>query len=608
MSLVKELKRRNVIRMATAYVVAAWLIVQVAETTFEAFGLGPDTLRLVIIVLAIGFLPAVIGAWVFEWTSEGLKLDKDVDSSAPESAKTRRLLDRAIIVGLTLAVGMFAFDKFVLDPARDKAREQQVADDARSAALTGFYGDRSLAVLPFVNMSSDPEQRVFAVGISEEVLHLLASIRELRVISRSSAFAFEGQDLAIPDIARRLDVGHVLEGSVRKAGDSVRVTAQLIEAHTNTPLWSERYERELDNIFEIQDEIAADVAKNLKLALVNPLPRSRVTDPLVLELTEQAKQLSERRGPDVGLHMEEMLTRALEIDPNYVPALQWMGSAIFYLAREGRISEQEETERGTQLEKRIREIDPENATLVMFEAWETAYKVHNLEKAAELFEDAVSRDSTDSNLVRIASVFARHIGKLDVAIRLGKHAVAIDPLCFQCLYQLSRSYLYARDYARAEQMRARYLALGTGGRLHHALMMLLQGQYREAIDLVETRFEEDDPQVPEVLVWGVQSMAYHSQGRVEESDAALGRILEWKDPEEQRWILPDVYAWRGENDEFFEIVLASLQDDIYEGASLVFQPQYAGLHGDPRWTEFRKSAGMSEERLNAIEFNPGLPE
>ena len=225
MSLFQELQRRNVIRVATAYAVAAWLIVQVAETTFQPFGLGPDTLRVVIIVLAIGFLPTVISAWVLEWTPQGLKFDKDVDASAPKNAGSGRLLDRAIIVGLTVAVGFFAVDKFVLDPARDDAREQQVADEARSDAVKGFYGDRSIAVLPFVNMSSDPEQEYFADGISEEVLNLLAKIRELRVISRSSAFAFKGQDLEIPDIARRLDVGHVLEGSVRKAGNMVRVTA-----------------------------------------------------------------------------------------------------------------------------------------------------------------------------------------------------------------------------------------------------------------------------------------------------------------------------------------------------------------------------------------------
>ncbi|NCF15270.1 MAG: hypothetical protein GWP62_08175 [Gammaproteobacteria bacterium] len=606
MSLLQELQRRNVIRVATAYVVAAWLIVQVAETTFEAFELGPDALRLVIIVLAIGFLPTVIAAWVFEWTPDGLKRDKDLDVAEPGSAGSRRFLDRAIIVGLTLAVGYFAFDKFVLDPARDEIREQQAADDARSVAVKGFYGDRSIAVLPFVNMSSDPEQEYFGDGISEEVLNLLAGIRELRVISRSSAFAFKGQDLEIPEIARRLDVGHVLEGSVRKAGNMIRVTAQLIEARTDTHLWSQTYDRELKDIFAIQDEIAADVARNLRLAIVTPLPRSRVTDPEVVALTMQAKQLAERRDGNFSLDMETLLTRALELDPNYIPALEWMGIANWFLEDQGEISREEQIARDQRRTDRIREIDPDNASLVMVEAWDAAYRERDLEKAAELFEETVFRDPAKSNHVRIAGGFARYIGKFDKAIQLGKHSVAIDPLCFQCLYQLSRTYLYSRDYANAEKVRARYRALGAGGRHHHALMKLLQGDYEGAIDFVESR--AGNAEVPDVLIWAIRSMAYHSMGQAEESDAALAMILKFDDEDLRLWVLPDVYAWRGDNDEFFRILYDEGSHDGINGRSYVFQPQFSGLHTDPRWAQFRQAVGMSAERLNAIEFNPQLPQ
>ena len=149
-------------------------------------------------------------------------------------------------------------------------------------------------------MSSDPEQEFFAEGISEEILNLLAKIRELRVISRSSAFAFKGKAIEIPDIAAQLEVGHILEGSVRKFGDQIRVTAQLIEARTDTHLWSETYNGTFENVFGLQDEIAAAVANQLELNLLGPLPRSRVTDPEVLALTLQAKQLAETRPQDVG--------------------------------------------------------------------------------------------------------------------------------------------------------------------------------------------------------------------------------------------------------------------------------------------------------------------
>ncbi|MDH3616196.1 MAG: adenylyl cyclase, partial [Gammaproteobacteria bacterium] len=227
MSVFDELKRRNVFRVAAAYVVAAWLIVQVVDTIFPAFGSDNEAVRIAVIVLAIGFVPVLIGSWVFELTPEGIKLDRDVDRTAPASVRARRNLDRIILIVLSIAVGYFAFDKFVLDPVRDKELAEQAASDARSESIVGFYGDRSIAVLPFVNMSSDPEQEFFAAGISEEVLNLLAKIRQLRVISRSSAFAFKGQGLEVPEIAERLNVAHILEGSVRKAGNTVRVTAQL---------------------------------------------------------------------------------------------------------------------------------------------------------------------------------------------------------------------------------------------------------------------------------------------------------------------------------------------------------------------------------------------
>lgn len=226
--------------------------------------------------------------------------------------------------------------------------------------------------------------------------------------------------------------------------------------------------------------------------------------------------------------------------------------------------------------------------------------------AAELFAEAVSRDPTHSNLVRIAGVFARHIGKMDGAIKLGRHSVAIDPLCFQCLYQLSRTYFYAGDYAGAEEMRARYLALGTGGKLHYALMKLLQGDYEGALALVESR--EDDPQVPKELLWGVRSMAYHSMGRARESEAALAMILELDDEIAKYWIFPDVYAWRGDSDEFFEIIFRENENDPMSNTGYVFRSQYSGLHSDPRWTEWREKIGMSEERLDAIVFDPQLPQ
>ena len=216
MSLFAELKRRNVIRVAAAYIVAAWLIVQVVETIFPAFGFGDGAIRLVVIVLAIGLVPVAVLAWAFELTPEGLKLEKDVERSASITPQTGKKLDRVIMVALAVALGYFALDKFVLSPGR-QAQElatatREAREAGRSEMLVESYGDRSIAVLPFADMSVDKDQEYMSDGIAEELLNLLARIPELRVISRSSAFSFKGKDVKLADVARELNVAHIPGG------------------------------------------------------------------------------------------------------------------------------------------------------------------------------------------------------------------------------------------------------------------------------------------------------------------------------------------------------------------------------------------------------------
>ena len=250
MRLVSELKRRNVLRMAVLYAVAAWLIVQVAEVLIDLAKLpdwiGTTTLWL----LAVGFPIALIFSWFYELTSEGISLEKGVKPGESTTQVTGRRMDFIVISLLCAAVILFAYDKWWI----------------------GSPPEKSIAVLAFENMSGDPDQEYFSDGISEELLNLLAQIPELTVISRSSSFSFKGKDVAIPTIAEQLRVAHVLEGSVRRSGNRVRITAQLIEGRSDSHLWSETYDRALGDIFAIQDEIAAKVVNQLKVKLVGTTP------------------------------------------------------------------------------------------------------------------------------------------------------------------------------------------------------------------------------------------------------------------------------------------------------------------------------------------------
>jgi len=332
MKLISELKRRNVLRVAAAYVVAAWLIIQVVETIFPAFGFSDSAVRIATIILAIGLIPALVFSWAYEITAEGLKLEKDVDRSRSITPQTGKNLDRIIMVALAVSLVYFAIDKFVLDPQRDAERLEVATDEAVEKAFAEVEAalpERSIAVLPFLDLSPEGDQEYFSDGISEELLNLLAKIPELRVISRSSAFTFKGKDIDIRTIAEQLKVRHILEGSVRKSGNQLRITAQLIDAQTDTHLWSETYDRAMENIFVIQDEISATVVEKLKISLLGEAPTVDETDSKAYALFLQASHLTKQITPEGNDKAIELYEEALAIDSDYPPA--WKGLATVYI-------------------------------------------------------------------------------------------------------------------------------------------------------------------------------------------------------------------------------------------------------------------------------------
>jgi len=322
MGLVSELKRRNVFRVAIAYAVAAWLLIEVSATTFPMLRLPEWTATFVAVLLMIGFPVALIFAWAFELTPQGLKKEKDVDRSLSITDVTGRKLDYLTIAVLALVLSYFAFDKFVLDPSRDAELIQ-----------TTTTADKSIAVLPFVNMSDDPDNEYFSDGIAEELLNVLVKVDGLRVASRTSSFSFKGKDINIPGIAKELNVDHVLEGSVRKAGNTVRITAQLIDVRTDRHLWSESYDRELDDIFEIQDEISGHIVRALKVALGAGKQETMAHAQKPTENLEAYEQYLrgryfwQRRGEDNIRHAIDLFERATALDPQFARAWSSLAAA-----------------------------------------------------------------------------------------------------------------------------------------------------------------------------------------------------------------------------------------------------------------------------------------
>jgi adenylate cyclase len=608
MTLFAELKRRNVFRVGAAYVVAAWLLIQVAETIFPLFGYGDTPARIVVVVLAIGFIPAVIFAWAFELTPEGLKKESEIDRSQSVPAQTGKKLDRVIMVVLAVGLTYFAFDKFVLDPQREAAKAERVAGQVeearqagRSEALIESYGDQSIAVLPFVNMSSDAEQEYFSDGISEELLNLLARIPELRVISRSSAFSFKGKDIAIPEIARQLNVAHILEGSVRKSGNTLRITAQLIEARSDTHLWSETWDRQLDDIFAIQDEIATAVVEQLKVTLLGEVPRMRETDPEAYLLYLQARHLG-RQGTAEGLDQSiALLEQALAIDPGYVAA--WNGLSINYInqASKGLRPLGEGDTLSREAAERALAIDPEYAPTHSILGAKALTLDNDPVAAARHHMRALALAPTDASIIGNAADLLA-IVHLDQAILLNEYASARDPVDPDSHAALGNNYLAAGRWDDAIASYRTALRLSPGRLFAHSQIgtaLLMKGEAEAALAAFEQEPAEDGRAAG-------MAMALHTLGRREEHEVKLMEAIEllgraW--PSE----VAAVYAWMGEADQAFRWLEEALkigQPGLY---GLGLSPLLVSLQDDPRWLPLLERAGYSPAKLQTIKLNVTLP-
>lgn len=362
MTIFAELKRRNVFRVAIAYAVASWVLVQVIDVISPIFEIPEWAPKLVFILLAIGLVPALVFAWAFEMTPEGIKKESDVDRSGSITSQTGRKLSYVTTGFLVVAVALLLIDR-QLRPVVT-VEPEVVVETAEIAEET--QNDNSIAVLPFVNMSSDEEQEFFSDGITEEILNALASVQELKVAGRTSSFAFKGQNDDLRRIGDALGVENILEGSVRKSGATVRITAQLVQVDTGFHLWSETYDRELTDVFAIQDEIANEILQQLRSKLLAGdvvVAEAKRTSPEVYELYLQAKQrIYTRIGPEIELAVDE-LDQAIQLDQEYAPTFAQRGIATMLLSDQqyGSIPDDEANRRAKRYIDQALKLDPELA-------------------------------------------------------------------------------------------------------------------------------------------------------------------------------------------------------------------------------------------------------
>ncbi len=443
MSFFDELKRRNVFRVGIAYAVSAWILLQVVDLVLENITAPAWIMQIFMLALAIGFPVALIFAWAFELTPDGVKLEKDVDRSQSISHVTGQKMNRHIIIALSIAVVFLLVDRFIPDTDTNVRPVVEVAETTGQSAAVAESTDKSIAVLPFVNMSSDPEQDYFADGISEEILNALAGVSELKVAGRTSSFAFKGRNEDLLEIGKVLRVNHILEGSVRKSGNRVRITAQLIKVDDGFHMWSETFDRELDDIFVIQDEISAAILTQMKTQLLGEQQIATApTDPRAYELYLLAKQRIYDRNKASLEMAEKLLIEATGIDPAYAPAYAQLGIAYILLADTNYGSMPDAIAKGKSkinLEKAL-QLDPDNAeALAGMGLYVYTYELDH-EKAIALLQRAVAINPSMINANTWLATQLDTIGNIQASFELRKQTFERDPLHAATFGNLQQAY------------------------------------------------------------------------------------------------------------------------------------------------------------------------
>lgn len=598
-SLLDELKRRNVIRVGIAYLAVAWLILQVAETLLPVYGFTDAAIRNLVVILAVGLLVTLPLSWAFEWTPKGIIKESGVDASKPESRQDNKRLDQFIIVILVIAVAFFAVDKFVLDPARDATEIEAAMEKGRTDALVESYGDKSIAVLAFADMSPAGDQEYFSDGIAEELLNVLTTVSELRVISRSTSFTFKGGTTPVKEIAERLDVTYVLEGSVRKAGDRIRITAQLIDARTDTHVWSETYDRDFDDIFTIQDEISNSIVEQLKLTLLDGVPSAQEIDPKAYEKYLEAQYIVHTSNRNQLRDAQALLNEVLAMAPDYIPALNALGRLYYRIPKTEGMSSAENIGEIHALADRVVAIDPNGASALIWQGW-LAFTENKLQEAAGFYERAARVDANNTSLLRVLVVFLTEINRPDEAIAMGHYLLRRDPACAVCINNLSYAYRVSGRYEEATaalELILEWHAPTAGFYWSLGVSWLLAGNPEDALTAFEKEVDEANREMGAI-------MALHDLGREEEFESRFSRFFEHSANEES---IARIYAWIGDSDKAFEWLEKAIEANgpglfLSLGADL-----YAKIRPDPRWQAMRDMYGASDVPVEEVSFDYSLP-
>jgi TolB-like protein/Tfp pilus assembly protein PilF len=559
----QELKRRNVVKAAITYGVVSWALLQVSDILFSVFDIPSNSLRYVIYVLMSGFPIWLVLAYVFEWTTTRFDTTTAEVGDAAPPRQPSSLLNTLIMSGLVIAVSLLVVDRF-LNPNKNSL-----------APIT----DKSIAVIPFRNMSSDQDQEYFSDGLSEELIILLTKIPDLKVIARTSSFAFKGKDEDLRIIGEKLGVANLLEGSVRKSGNRLRITVQLIKAEDGSHLWSEIYDRTLDDIFSVQDEIAAAVVTELKVTLLKNANNSM--NPEAYNLYLEGKFLADTRSKQNFELAIDKLKQALAMDSTAEQIWAELGSVYSYQAGYGYIPTEEGYALARQASERALHLNPDLAETWDNLGWISMYYDLDFSKADAAFKRVLEIDPANASALNNSAAMQSCLGKVDEAIALYNKAISADPLRPAGYNGLSLEYFYKGDWEKSEEAMEKVLEITpdySSAYYQLARIQLAQGDGEDAIETLKKEADE---------LWKLAglSLAYSQLHQEADAKKALQELID-KYTEGAAYQIAATYASRGEIDSAFEWLERAYQQRDGGLTEIMADPTFKSLQKDSRWKPF----------------------
>jgi len=579
-----EMKRRNVYKVAIAYAVVGWLLVQVATQVFPFLEIPNWIVRLVIVLIAIGFPIALVIAWAFESTPEGIKRTAVADAAREYSRGKAWIC--VVIVGALLSIGLFFLGRYTAG----NATPRHDASPARTAAATATP-QKSIAVLPLLNESGDPGDEYFSDGLSEELIAALGQIRDLKVIGRSSSFRFKDRKEEPKTIGEKLGVSTLLEGTVRKQGNKVRIVAELINAADGTELWSRIFDRELKDIFAVQTEIAQAVAAALELTLLGNKDTTAASASTQNADAHNAYLQGHfyfaRRNVEDYRKAISFFDEAIRIDPDYALAYAERAEAWTFIGdlnpehkKEAWAAAKRDAEKAVAVGPNLAEAHAALGWVRFFSEWKFAEGLAELKRAREL---APANATANDLLARVLI----YVNQLAEAEKLARQAIELDPLAFLARGNLARILLAEGKLEEADaeaRKSAELQPAGAGNHRWQVVVAVLRGDGEEA--LREAQLEPNEGYHRFEL-----ALAYYARGDRAAADAALADMVA-NDRNLLAYQIAEVYAWRGETDKAFEWLQISYDNHDTGLLSLLIDPLMRDLRSDPRYKGMVEKVGL----------------